>query len=245
MNIVKKANQAQGAFNNGEIIENKPIGFPQDGGTVKPYSNLFYWANAEALTNSTIGLHPHTGFEIISFVLSGKIQHYDTKNKEWKPLEAGDVQIIRAGKGIQHAEMMFENSRMFQIWLDPNLEKTLNQDASYSDYRLDQLPISNQNGAKVTTYIGEGSPFELDTPGIEVIMVDLNEGSYTIEASDKQVTSIYSMDSTIVINEKALEADDFVIAQGERQVVTGFGRIFIIKSLKDLDYKTYAKHMMR
>ena len=43
--IISKENQAKGNFNNGEILENKPIGFPQDGGTVKPYSNLFYWAH--------------------------------------------------------------------------------------------------------------------------------------------------------------------------------------------------------
>ena len=66
-------------FNNGEIIENKPIGFPQDGGKLKPYSNLFYWAHAWTNNKkSTIGLHPHQGFEICSFVLSGKINHFDT-----------------------------------------------------------------------------------------------------------------------------------------------------------------------
>ena len=38
--------QANGNFNNGEIIEKKPIGFSHDGGKLKPYSNLFYWAHA-------------------------------------------------------------------------------------------------------------------------------------------------------------------------------------------------------
>ena len=44
IDIIPKDQQASGQFNGGEIIENKPIGFPQDGGDVKPYSNLFYWA---------------------------------------------------------------------------------------------------------------------------------------------------------------------------------------------------------
>jgi len=43
--IIAKDQQAYGAFNNGEIVENKPIGFPREGGPTKPYSNLFYWAN--------------------------------------------------------------------------------------------------------------------------------------------------------------------------------------------------------
>jgi len=42
------SNQAYGEFNGGGIIENKPIGFTQDGGKLKPYSNLFYWAHASA-----------------------------------------------------------------------------------------------------------------------------------------------------------------------------------------------------
>ncbi|MBL0007526.1 MAG: hypothetical protein IPP25_10210 [Saprospiraceae bacterium] len=70
MRIIPISQQASGAFNNGKIIENKPIGFPQDG-FVRPYSSL-YWALAEGLLDSTIGLHPHQGFEIMSFCPEGK-----------------------------------------------------------------------------------------------------------------------------------------------------------------------------
>ena len=66
--IFDKKEQASGNFNNGEILEKKPIGFPQDGGELKPYSNLFYWADAwTPVSRSTIGLHPHQGFETVSY----------------------------------------------------------------------------------------------------------------------------------------------------------------------------------
>ena len=66
--IFTKEQQARGSFNNGEILEYKPIGFPQDGGFLKPYSNLFYWAHAWTPgEKSTIGLHPHQGFETVSY----------------------------------------------------------------------------------------------------------------------------------------------------------------------------------
>ena len=39
--VFKKENQPYGEFNNGEIIENKPIGFPNDRGSTSSYSNLF------------------------------------------------------------------------------------------------------------------------------------------------------------------------------------------------------------
>ncbi len=46
INIFKKEDQVDGNFNSGEILEKKPIGFPQDNGILKPYSNIFYWAHA-------------------------------------------------------------------------------------------------------------------------------------------------------------------------------------------------------
>ena len=114
--IIPVEQQGRGAFNGGEIVENKPIGFPQDRSSIRPYSNLFYWAHAKSLTDSTIGLHPHQGFEICSFVLKGNIRHFDTKLNDWKPLEAGDVQIIRAGNGISHSEWMGKDAETI-CWL--------------------------------------------------------------------------------------------------------------------------------
>ena len=64
--IYNISDQAKGNFNSGEILENKPIGFPQDGGKLKPYSNLFYWAHAWTNNKkSTIGLHPHQSLKFV------------------------------------------------------------------------------------------------------------------------------------------------------------------------------------
>ena len=126
--------QANGNFNNGEILEKKPIGFPQDGGKLKPYSNLFYWAHAWTTNRkSTIGLHPHQGFGICSFVLKGKINHYDTKQNKWITLSEGDVQIIRSRNGISHSEEIGHKSEIFQIWFDPDISRSLKKEASTND----------------------------------------------------------------------------------------------------------------
>lgn len=58
--VILKEDQASGAFNNGEILENKPIGFPQDGGQTKPYSNLFYWLTPGRLINPVQLDYTHT-----------------------------------------------------------------------------------------------------------------------------------------------------------------------------------------
>ena len=132
ISVYEKSDQASGSFNQGEILEKKPIGFPQDGGRLKPYSNIFYWAHAwTSDKKSTIGLHPHRGFEICSFVLKGKINHFDTVQNKWIPLEEGDVQVIRSGSGISHSEEICDNSEIFQIWFDPDLSKTLTKYLSF------------------------------------------------------------------------------------------------------------------
>ena len=82
---------------NGAFLENKPIPFP-DRGETTAYSNLFYWAHLEAFETAEFPLHPHEGFEIITFVFKGSLEHYDTATKVWTVLDAGGVQVIQAGK---------------------------------------------------------------------------------------------------------------------------------------------------
>lgn len=236
--------QASGAFNGGEIVENKPIGFPREGGKLKPYSNIFYWANAIAKVDSTIGLHPHKGFEIMSFVLEGNIRHFDTKQNKWLDLSSGDVQIIRAGNGISHSEFMAEGSRMFQIWLDPDLQETLNQDASYDDYRALDFPTKKNQNAQITTLIGEGSPIELDSDGVETLRIKIFESPYMHKVSGDKVVGIYILNGTIEINGSQAKQDEFVlINECEELQFDGLGEIFMFLTPRQLSYKTYSESM--
>jgi redox-sensitive bicupin YhaK (pirin superfamily) len=244
--IIPKDQQASGQFNGGQIVENKPIGFPQDGGNIRPYSNLFYWAYAEAVEESTIGLHPHQGFEIMSFVLKGAIRHYDTKLKEWRRLEAGDAQIIRSGNGISHAEHMEDGAAMFQIWIDPNLGKTLEIPASYDDYKSSVFPVSTQDGIKIKTFVGKDSPFQMDTEGVEITELSFGKGNFEYSLDEENVYSLYLLKGAITIDGENVNQDDFVrvidVAQLKIESESD-AKIFMISSPKDVLYKTYAELM--
>ncbi len=242
--IISKEQQAYGAFNGGQIVENKPIGFPQDGGEVKPYSNLFYWAYAEAKEESTIGLHPHQGFEIMSFVLNGTIRHFDTKLKEWRELEKGDAQIIRAGNGISHAEHMYKDAVMFQIWVDPNLDKTLQQEASYDDYKDVDFPLRSEKGLVVKTYVGNDAPLKMDAKGMTIEEWRLTDQEMTQTIESDKIYSIYVLEGVLTINDEAVKKDDFVMLTNQEQIkIEGAGKLFVIASLEDLGYMTYAQRM--
>lgn len=242
--IIPKEQQGQGAFNGGEIVENKPIGFPQDRSSVRPYSNLFYWAHARATRDSTIGLHPHQGFEICSFVLKGDVRHYDTKLKEWRPLSAGDVQIIRAGNGISHSEWMGEDAEMFQIWFDPSLEATLSKPASYDDYRSADFPVKQVGDATLKTLVGPDSPFHMDTPGVEVFQVELKQGSFRMNAVPGKIYSAYLLEGAVEFNGEAAGQFDFVLLTDQEEIVMHApqgARVFVIASPVEPGYRTYGQ----
>lgn len=244
--IIPKENQGYGAFNGGEIVENKPIGFPQDHSSIRPYSSLFYWAHAKAVTDSTIGLHPHQGFEICSFVLNGEIRHYDTKLKEWRPLSKGDVQIIRAGNGISHSEWMGKDAEMFQIWFDPDLRKTMPKPASYNDYRDAEFPQKTEGIARIKTLVGPGSLFEMDTPGVEVLRILLEAGSFHLPVPEGKIASLYLLSGATTLNGSALNPSDFVIA--DQVEALDFqsdvpSDIFVILSPAHVGYHTYGQLM--
>ena len=79
------------------------------------------WAPGKALGAPD---HPHRGFETVSYILQGGVEHADSLGHRGS-LRAGDVQWMTAGRGIVHAEvppaeMRAAGGRMhgFQIWVN-------------------------------------------------------------------------------------------------------------------------------
>jgi redox-sensitive bicupin YhaK (pirin superfamily) len=216
--IYNKDEQASGNFNDGNILEKKPIGFPQDGGQLRPYSNLFYWADAwTPNSKSTIGLHPHQGFEICSFVIKGSIKHFDSKQNEWIELNRGDAQIIRSGSGISHAEEILDNSEMFQIWFDPNISKTISKPASYSDYKADSFPIIKNEKITVITIKGKNSPFEMETEGIEIYDNTFHGDTHKINLDDQKIYSLFIKKGVLSYSGVDLEQGTFIKIEKESE----------------------------
>jgi len=244
MRIISKSQQARGAFNGGQILENKPIGFPQDKGFVRPFSSLFYWARAEAMVDSTIGLHPHEGFEIMSFVLEGRVRHFDTKMNDWKPLEIGDVQIIRAGNGISHAEHLEKGGVIFQIWVDPDLTKTLAKEATYSDYHSSTFITEKFKETDITYYAGEKGIMELDTPGIDIRRLTVRPEWFEWSGEENKVRTLYIIKGSGVVNGKTVEQDDFIILdEGEDLSIIAHELmdVFVFSVPAKPEYATYGE----
>ena len=82
---------------------------------------LRVWNDDEIAPGSGFPPHPHRDMEIITYVREGAISHRDNLGNQGRTA-AGDVQVMSAGTGIQHAEYNREavTSSIFQIWLLPD-----------------------------------------------------------------------------------------------------------------------------
>jgi quercetin 2,3-dioxygenase len=116
--------------------------------------------------------HPHRGFETVTYVLEGAIEHEDSQGNRGR-IGAGDVQWMTAGSGVIHSEMPSEDIRRngghvhgFQLWVNlPRRDKMMNP--RYQELRAAELPSATSADGKVrvTVLAGEslGTKASIDT----------------------------------------------------------------------------------
>jgi redox-sensitive bicupin YhaK (pirin superfamily) len=84
--------------------------------------------------------HPHRGFETVTYMLAGRMRHFDSRGNSGL-LTAGGAQWMTAGRGLIHSEMPEQTDglmRGFQIWINlPAAEKMV--PPRYQDYSPDEI----------------------------------------------------------------------------------------------------------
>ncbi len=100
--------------------------------------------------------HPHRGFETVTYMLAGRMQHKDNQGNSGD-LGPGSVQWMTAGRGLIHSEMpLQESGRMsgFQLWVNlPAKDKMCAP--RYQDIPADDVPVvTAENGMVVKVLAG-------------------------------------------------------------------------------------------
>ena len=109
-------------------------------------------------------VHPHRGFETITIVLEGMVDHADSMGAAGR-YGGGDVQWMTAGAGIQHTEMfplLYADKKnpleLFQIWLNlPGADKFV--DPYYTMFWNEDIPeidFSDEKGRKTSVTLIAG-----------------------------------------------------------------------------------------
>lgn len=84
------------------------------------HGKLRVWNDDTIRAGTGFPPHGHRDMEIITYVRKGAITHEDSMGNRGRT-EAGDVQVMSAGNGIQHSEWNEESidTQIFQLWIEP------------------------------------------------------------------------------------------------------------------------------
>ncbi len=151
--------------------------------------------------------HPHRGFETVTVVRTGRIDHSDSLGAAAR-YGSGDVQWLTAGKGIQHAEMFpllsaEKNNplELFQIWLNlPKKNKLV--DPVFAMLWAPSIPrrvVKDENGRETEVVLIAGRYGEVVPPNpppnswasqegsdVAIWTIKLAPGArFTVPAADK------------------------------------------------------------
>jgi redox-sensitive bicupin YhaK (pirin superfamily) len=206
---------------------------------------LFYWSHSTFKANFEFGLHPHQGFEIITYILEGQNSHFDTAKGVWKELSTGDLQIIYSGSGLSHNEKVAGGSRAFQIWFDPNYHQALTQKPDYSDHHSKSFVREEIEGIEVTHLVGPKSKVNARTPGLLVARYrPISQTSMNLQLDINNKNFIYVIDGSASIDSQNLLPNDLIIVENQLSInleLSPVADIFVISLPAKPSYQPIQK----
>jgi redox-sensitive bicupin YhaK (pirin superfamily) len=106
--------------------------------------------------------HPHRGFETVTYILSGQMEHKDSQGHAGQ-LSAGDVQWMTAGAGVIHSEMPSAEFQRtggtlhgFQLWVNLPQRNKLMQ-PRYQEIPAARIPVARTEDGLVTVRVIAGA----------------------------------------------------------------------------------------
>ena len=160
------------------------------------------------------GTHPHQNMEILTYVLSGVVEHQDSMgNKEQIP--AGEFQIMSAGTGVRHSEYNPDHQQalhLYQIWIMPNEQNVTP--------RYEQRKFAEQPGRHyiLTPDEREGSLKVYQDMTLSRWMLTAGEeGKLSFSANRKVWIQVVKGD--VLINDQRLETSDAAAIWDEQNVI--------------------------
>jgi hypothetical protein len=199
-------------------------------------------------TERGVAWHPHRGFETVTIVLQGEVDHEDTAGNRGS-VGPGDVQWMTAGSGLLHKEMHgrayarqggpFE---MLQLWVNLPARLKMSQ-PKYQTLLASQIPLVDLPGGagSVRVIAGEFAhaaivakgPASTFTP-VNLFDVQLRAGhELRLTLGEGQTAALLVLKGAITVNDKepALEGELAVFQRAGNEAViaaTADARVFVM-----------------
>jgi hypothetical protein len=177
---------------------------------------LRVWNDDVIAPNTGFPPHGHANMEIVTYVREGAITHKDSLGNEGRTA-AGDVQVMSAGSGIQHAEYNRESgpTTLFQIWIIPT------KAGGKPSWGMKPFPKGDRSGRFVT--LASGNANDNDALPIRaearVLGATVKKGESFVHTLDGAGHAyLVPATGTIEINGKRVEARDGVAIEGENEL---------------------------
>ena len=112
--------------------------------------------------------HPHRGFETVTYMLAGSMEHKDHAGNHGL-LRAGSVQWMTAGRGIIHSEMPKQEQGLlwgYQLWVNLPARAKMSP-PRYQDIAPEDVPeLARHDGVRVRVVAGESGGLKGAVTGI-------------------------------------------------------------------------------
>lgn len=132
------------------------------------------WDNFNIGAGHGFPTHPHRGFEAITYMFSGSIEHRDNLGNI-STVTSGGAQRFTAGRGLEHSEMPAAEgmSNGIQLWI--NLARDMKTiEPGYQQVDKEDIPVKEFKGGRMSIIVGDTSPVKLKTP-VRYYEVDMNK----------------------------------------------------------------------
>jgi len=156
--------------------------------------------------------HPHRGFEAITYIFSGGMQHADNLGNRGT-VHGGGAQRFTAGRGIVHSEMPDGHAAGIQLWI--NLPRSLKGiDPDYQQVEKDEIPETAIEGGTLRTIVGENGPVQLKTD-VQYLDISLHKGAVFEQAVASGLRGlVYLVDGSFRINGAETNAGSAAFVDG-------------------------------
>ena len=168
--------------------------------------------------------HGHQSMEIITYVRKGAITHKDSMGNTGRT-EAGDVQVMSAGSGIQHSEWNAEDEEttLFQIWILPRTQ------GGQPGWGARKFPKGDRSGKWAMLASGSGEQDSL------VINQDANVLGATLKAGESLTYEVKAgRHGYLVLAEGSVRLNGQVMKARDGAAITG-AESLILEGIEDAE----------